>query len=179
AGTNGYTTTSGTSFASPLTAGVIGLLYSVSCNDFMNLVKLDPQAGADLIRDALYDGVDVIPGLVGEVATGGRINTFNSLQLLVDNCTDAPDCAPGMYNNNGVCTLCPAGSYCPGDGAAYLCPEGSFQSFPGMISCQSCAAGTFSNITGATTCSNCPAGTYQDESGSTECEIGRASCRAG
>src|SRR5690606_37304415 len=34
----GYGTTSGTSFASPLTAGVIGLLYSAPCASMMSLV---------------------------------------------------------------------------------------------------------------------------------------------
>lgn len=92
-GTNTYTTTSGTSFASPLTAGVIGLIYSAPCASFMNLVKADPQAGADLVRQYLYDGVDVIPNLINEVSTGGRINAFNSLNLLLDNCFDNP-CQP-------------------------------------------------------------------------------------
>ena len=59
-GTNGYGATSGTSFASPLTAGVIGLLYSVPCPGLMDLVHADPQAGADLIRQALLDGVDQV-----------------------------------------------------------------------------------------------------------------------
>jgi hypothetical protein len=42
----GYGNTSGTSFASPLTAGVIGLLYSAPCADMMDLVHSDPMAGA-------------------------------------------------------------------------------------------------------------------------------------
>src|SRR5690554_7114488 len=34
-----YTSTSGTSFACPLTAGLIGLLYSVPCSDLDNLAR--------------------------------------------------------------------------------------------------------------------------------------------
>ncbi len=92
-GTSGYTTTSGTSFATPLTAGVIALLYSAPCQSFMNLVKQNPQAGADLIRQVLYDGVDVIPNLINEVSTGGRINAATSLNLLLAACNDNP-CQP-------------------------------------------------------------------------------------
>ncbi|HRH39772.1 MAG TPA: S8 family serine peptidase, partial [Flavobacteriales bacterium] len=42
----GYTSTSGTSFASPLTAGVIALLYSAPCSSLMDLVHGDPMEGA-------------------------------------------------------------------------------------------------------------------------------------
>ena len=39
ANTNTITTTTGTSFSCPLTAGVIGLAYSIPCPDFMATVK--------------------------------------------------------------------------------------------------------------------------------------------
>ncbi len=42
AGTNGTTSTTGTSFSCPLTAGVIGLAYSIPCADFMNTVIANP-----------------------------------------------------------------------------------------------------------------------------------------
>ncbi|MBX3404765.1 MAG: S8 family serine peptidase [Phycisphaeraceae bacterium] len=67
----GYQYINGTSFASPYTAGVIGLLASVN-----------RYATPEQLRDALYAGVDVLPSLVGRVATGGRINAFRSLQLI-------------------------------------------------------------------------------------------------
>ncbi len=67
----GYQYINGTSFASPYTAGVIGLLASVN-----------RYATPEQLRDALYLGVDVLPGLVGRVATGGRINAFRSLQII-------------------------------------------------------------------------------------------------
>ena len=94
AGQNGYTFTSGTSFASPLTAGVIALLYSAPCEAFANFIRENPQEGADLVRQALFDGVDVIPNLVGETVTGGRINAFNSLILLMEGCEDEEICLP-------------------------------------------------------------------------------------
>ncbi|MFK7757026.1 MAG: S8 family serine peptidase [Flavobacteriales bacterium] len=93
-GNNTYGATSGTSFASPLTAGVIGLLYSVPCPGLMEIVHGDPQAGADLILQALYDGVDPIDNLTTECVTGGRINAFNSLNILVATCPDGGCFAP-------------------------------------------------------------------------------------
>lgn len=87
----GYGNTSGTSFASPLTAGVIGLLYSVPCASLMTLVHADPEAGALAIRQALFDGVDVVGNLPGNTVTGGRINSYNSLMELINNCS-SNDC---------------------------------------------------------------------------------------
>lgn len=87
-GTNGYGTTGGTSFASPLTAGVIGLLYSAPCPSLIQIAKANPQLGADMVLEALYEGVDIVPNLIGEVATGGRINSYNSLMYLIDNCEE-------------------------------------------------------------------------------------------
>jgi len=80
---SGYGTTSGTSFASPLTAGVIGLMYSIPCESFMTIVKNDPQGAADIVRQALFDGVDIIPELDGLVVTGGRINVKNAIDILM------------------------------------------------------------------------------------------------
>ena len=100
-GTSGYTTTSGTSFATPLTAGVIALLYSIPCQSFIDLVKSNPQAGADMVRNALFDGVDVKPNLLAEVATGGRINAFASMNLLLDQCVSNP-CQPSVSATTAV-----------------------------------------------------------------------------
>lgn len=100
-GTNGYTTTSGTSFATPLTAGVIALLYSIPCQSFIDLVKNNPQAGADLVRNVLFDGVDPISNLATQVATGGRINAFASMNLLLDQCISNP-CQPSVSATTSV-----------------------------------------------------------------------------
>lgn len=90
----GYGSTSGTSFASPLTAGVIGLLYSAPCASLMDLVHSDPEAGALYIRQALFNGVELVGNLPGNCVTGGRINSYNSLQWILDNC----GACPGAYN---------------------------------------------------------------------------------
>ncbi len=86
----GYTTTSGTSFASPTVAGVIALMYAAPCSNIASLAIADPSEAALQVRDYLYQGVDVIPNLVGEVATGGRVNVNNSIQLLLENCGPCP-----------------------------------------------------------------------------------------
>ncbi len=87
---NNYGTASGTSFASPLTAGVIGLLYSAPCASMMSLVKADPEAGALFIRQKLFEGVDQNEDLQGFTVTGGRINAGNSMQLIMAGCGPCP-----------------------------------------------------------------------------------------
>ena len=89
----GFGTTSGTSFASPLTAGVIGLLYSAPCASLMALVDADPSAGALYVRNKLFEGVDEVGNLPGQTLTGGRINAGSSMQLIMNNC----GACPGAY----------------------------------------------------------------------------------
>ncbi len=86
----GTGSTSGTSFASPLTAGVIGLLYSAPCSSLMGLVQGDPMEGALYVRQALFNGVDQAGNLPGQTVTGGRINSFNSLQWIMNSCGSCP-----------------------------------------------------------------------------------------
>jgi hypothetical protein len=84
ANTNTTTSTSGTSFATPLTAGVIALIYSVPCSDIGALALSDPQEAADLVRQALFDGTDPVANLTSETVTGGRLNAYNSVLLISD-----------------------------------------------------------------------------------------------
>ena len=84
-----YTTTTGTSFSSPLTAGVIALMYSIPCSNFMSLAINAPQVAADHVFDALMDGTDPKSSLEDYFITGGRLNAKNSIDLLMDNvCSD-------------------------------------------------------------------------------------------
>lgn len=83
AGTNGTTSTTGTSFSCPLTAGVIGLAYSIPCADFMNTVIANPQMGADMVLQALMDGTDPKPQLANKFVSGGRLNSRNTLDELM------------------------------------------------------------------------------------------------
>jgi hypothetical protein len=92
-GTTGITTTTGTSFSCPLTAGVVALAYSIPCTDFMTIVKNDPQQGADLVLDALMNGTDPKSQLATKFISGGRLNARNTLdELMGVACTGAPLC---------------------------------------------------------------------------------------
>lgn len=86
----GYGSTSGTSFASPLTAGVIGLLYSAPCASLMALVNADPAEGARYVRDKLFEGVEQVGNLGGQTVTGGRISAGNSMELIMNACGACP-----------------------------------------------------------------------------------------
>ncbi len=88
AGNNNYGNTSGTSFASPCVAGAIALLYSAPCTSIMAITYGDPSLGAQFVRDYIFNGVDPVSNLTTETVTGGRLNVFNSLNLLLENCSN-------------------------------------------------------------------------------------------
>ena len=87
AGGGGYTTTSGTSFASPATAGAIALMYAAPCASLAAIAHSDPALAAQMVRDAIFDGVDPIANLNGECVTGGRLNTKNALDEIMEDCS--------------------------------------------------------------------------------------------
>lgn len=100
--TNNYSSTSGTSFASPCTAGGVALLYSADCVSLMALVQADPAAAAELVKTYILEGVDPVSNLSDEVATGGRLNVYNSLLLLLAECSSSPCIAPFNVSANQV-----------------------------------------------------------------------------
>jgi len=101
-GSNSYGTTTGTSFSCPLTAGVIGLLYSVPCNSLITLSKTNPQQAADQVRLALMNGVDPTASMANKSVTGGRLNAFNSVNEILNNCAASNCIAPFTLNTSGV-----------------------------------------------------------------------------
>ncbi|MEZ4760365.1 MAG: T9SS type A sorting domain-containing protein [Flavobacteriales bacterium] len=84
-------------------------------------------------------------------------------------------CGPGFYENNGGCSPCPPGSYCPDGITALPCPAGRYQDQWGQISCVECDAGYFNPSIGATSCQACPAGSFSAITGSVAC----VDCEAG
>lgn len=98
AGNNNYGNTSGTSFAGPCVAGGIALLYSAPCASIASIAHADPQLGAQMVRDYIYNGVDLISNLTNEVGTGGRLNVNSSLTLLLNECSAGGCIAPFSLN---------------------------------------------------------------------------------
>ena len=95
-----YTNTSGTSFATPLVSGLVGLLYSAPCRNLPTLYKKSPLDAAKYVRDAIFNGIDVLPAFKDLTKYGGRVNAFNSLLSLLSNCGSCPK--PVGYNVSNI-----------------------------------------------------------------------------
>lgn len=63
-------------------------------------------------------------------------------------------CNAGYYVNDNVCTICPAGSYCGGDGTAAQCSKGTY-SAAGASECTECPVGYTTDSIGKTSISDC------------------------
>lgn len=77
---------SGTSFASPMVTGAVGVLYSYACEKIIDTMKANPAAGNKLIRRFLLEGVDTLQSLAGKNATSGRLNLKRAMQRMDDYC---------------------------------------------------------------------------------------------
>lgn len=85
-----YAGFSGTSGATPHVTGAVALLYSVPCPGFIQLAKADPAAAAQFVKQAILNGTDANASLAGKCVTGGRLNLYNSVQLMLE--YDCPGC---------------------------------------------------------------------------------------
>jgi hypothetical protein len=94
AGNNGYSNSSGTSFASPCVAGAVALMYSAPCQSLAQIAHADPAQAASMVRGYILGGVDAVSNLSNEVLTGGRLNVFNSLNLILGECVSGDCPAP-------------------------------------------------------------------------------------
>jgi len=97
-----YTTTSGTSFASPATAGAVALVYSAPCASLAAIAHSDPALAAQMVRDAIFDGVDPVSNLTTECVTGGRLNVKGALDEIINNCADGGCMAPFSLTSSGI-----------------------------------------------------------------------------
>lgn len=97
-----YTTTSGTSFATPATAGAVALMYSAPCASLAAISHSDPSLAAEMVRDAIFSGVDPVNNLASECVTGGRLNLKNSLDLIVNSCATGGCLQPYSLSANNI-----------------------------------------------------------------------------
>ncbi len=87
---NGYGLEKGTSFAAPQVTGAVGLLYAANCPALAVLAQSDPASAALWVKSLLLAGTEPTPALQGKTVTGGRLNIFNSLRRLLENCSACP-----------------------------------------------------------------------------------------
>jgi serine protease len=87
---NSYGPFEGTSAAAPHATGAVALLYAIPCPTLMAVAQSDPAAAALQVRDYVLRGVVPDPTLAETTAAGGRLNVFNSMKLLADDCGACP-----------------------------------------------------------------------------------------
>lgn len=81
---NNYGTKTGTSMASPHVAGAVALMYAAATEEFMQQYHQDPAGMALVIKQYILDGTDPLPTLEGKCVSGGRLNVFKSIQLMLN-----------------------------------------------------------------------------------------------
>jgi len=79
----GYAT--GTSMATPHVAGAVGLLFAAADTAFMEAYHENPGVYALFIKEYLLNGTDPLESLDGITVSGGRLNIYNAINLLLGN----------------------------------------------------------------------------------------------
>jgi len=89
---NRFGTEAGTSFAAPIVAGAIGLLYSNQCAVLDELSLSNPPAAALMVKNAILSSVDTSSILKTAVASGGYLNILKAMNTIQASCAA---CASG------------------------------------------------------------------------------------
>lgn len=82
-----YGNLTGTSMATPMVAGIIGLMYSYPCVTIGTLMHQNPASFALLVKEALLDGVDDLPAFAANTVSGGRANARRALDSMAVLCS--------------------------------------------------------------------------------------------
>ncbi len=114
-GTDIYSTTqnsnygnlTGTSMATPLVAGSIGLMYAAACDQLIEEYKANPAGIALQMRQYLLNGADILPSLSTQVNSGRRLNLMGAVTGVQSYICD-PNSPPNANFSS------PAHSGCPG-----------------------------------------------------------------
>ncbi len=83
---NNYGVASGTSFAAPLVAGAIALLYAAPCGNLALMARAHPAAAALWVKEHLLSNTAPTAVLQGITVSGGRLHLFRLLQAYEDQC---------------------------------------------------------------------------------------------
>ncbi len=90
---NNYSSFTGTSGASPLVAGAIGLMYATPCG-FLSELNRDGWGEASLLaKDIILGSVSQNEKITNQVLTGGHLNIANAVNVAEELCNP---CAPPM-----------------------------------------------------------------------------------
>jgi len=81
---NNYGNSSGTSMATPHVTGSVALMMAAADSAFMVNYKNNPAEAILEIKGFILDGVDTLPTLEGKTVSGGRLNVFNAINLLLN-----------------------------------------------------------------------------------------------
>ncbi len=94
---NTYKSITGTSASTPQVAAVAALLYTLDCEDIVDLSQNDPENFALRVKDAIMKSVDKNSSYEPTVSKG-RINAYNALLELADVCGQVEQGALSLDN---------------------------------------------------------------------------------